>query len=276
MADDHKSTKSTVIDLPTVSYRDLMLGSQDAAVGLLKAASIDGFFQLDLRDTPAQQTVLDALPVVYKAGKQYFAQSPAVKEQDRRQANNGTDRGFTSCPSDEDLELSIDEYRAGNPPFPAVLQAKRETIGNFMESLDQACRVMLASLSASLGLQEGESLDQYHHKADTSESGLKFVSEPTLARIADVADNTHTDGGTFTIIFCKRLGLQTYLPRTKEWAFVPPKDGCCVVNVADALSRFSHGVLHSPRHRVTQVEDGAGERLYLSHFLRPSHKYAGP
>jgi isopenicillin N synthase-like dioxygenase len=142
-----------------------------------------------------------------------------------------------------------------------------------MEALDHACRVLLASLSASLGRDGVDSLDKFHDKSDTSESGLKFIDEPTLTRIADVGDNLHTDGGTFTVIFCERFGLQAFFPSSNQWGFIPPQEGCCVVNVADALSRFSDGTLHSPKHRVTQVEDGTGERFYLSYFLRPSHKY---
>lgn len=142
-----------------------------------------------------------------------------------------------------------------------------------METLDHACRLLLASLSSSLGYEGADSLAKLHEKSDTSESGLKFITEPTLARIADVGDNLHTDGGTFTVVFCEKFGLQAYFPSTDQWGFIRPKEGCCVVNVADALGRFSKGKLHSPKHRVTQIEDGAGERFYLSYFLRPSHKH---
>jgi isopenicillin N synthase-like dioxygenase len=170
-------------------------------------------------------------------------------------------------------QISYDELRAGKISFPAAFEEERSTVGSFMEALDNACRVMLMSLSASLGLQDTDSLAKFHEQSDTSETGLKFISEPTLARVADVGDNLHTDGGTFTVLFYEKLGLQSYFPCKQQWAFIPPMEGCCVVNVADSLARFSNGKMHSPKHRVTQTEDGAGERFYLSYFLRPGHKW---
>lgn len=155
--------------------------------------------------------------------------------------------------------------------MPAVFHAKKQLITDFSNGLDEACRIMLDSLSTSLGLTGDESLAKHHKETESSESGLKFIDEPTLARLADVGDNLHTDGGTFTVVFCEKDGLQTYLPSVDQWAFVPPKAGCAVLNVANALSKMSQGKLHSPQHRVTQMEDGAQRRIYLSYFLRPTH-----
>jgi isopenicillin N synthase-like dioxygenase len=82
-----------VVDLPKISYNDIVKGNPAAAAELFKAASTDGFFQLDLKDGVAQADVLDVLPAVYKAGEEYFAQPAALKEQDRRNGDP-TDRGY--------------------------------------------------------------------------------------------------------------------------------------------------------------------------------------
>ncbi|KAJ1711851.1 hypothetical protein F9C07_2280068 [Aspergillus flavus] len=55
-----------------------------------------------------------------------------------------------------------------------------------------------------------------------------------------------------------------------EWAFPkPPAPGCAIVYGGNFLKLMSNGVLQSPLHRVTQLEDGAGKRFFLSYFLRP-------
>lgn len=82
-----------VVDLPTIRYGDIVQGNPSAAGQLFRAASTDGFFQLDLRDSNVQAEVLNALSAVYKAGEEYFAQPTDVKEKDRR-VGDPTDRGY--------------------------------------------------------------------------------------------------------------------------------------------------------------------------------------
>ena len=41
------------------------------------------------------------------------------------------------------------------------------------------------------------------------------------------------------------------------------------VNVANLLQRLLRGELHYPKHRVIPISDGAKDRYYLSHYLRP-------
>lgn len=133
-------------------------------------------------------------------------------------------------------------------------------VHRFSIACQEASLAMLKCLSSPLAV---------HHRAgQPSETGLKFISEPALPKVSDVGDWTHTDGGTLTMLFYEDWGLQTYLPASKQWAFIPPQVGCVVVNVANSLQRMS-GQFHSPKHRITQVKDGAAKRYYLSYFLRP-------
>jgi isopenicillin N synthase-like dioxygenase len=170
------------------------------------------------------------------------------------------------------MKIPRDELQAGQPLLPAIFEANRDLLLEFTDGLNRACRVMLSCISATLDLPPNKSLNSYHEETESSESGLKFIAEPTLAQLSDVGDNLHTDGGTFTVVFCEKPGLQAFFPSLRQWAFIAPTEGCALVNVGNALARFSGGRLHSPQHRVTQIEDGAEERFYLSYFLRPSHK----
>ena len=80
--------------------------------------------------------------------------------------------------------------------------------------------------------------------------------------------------GSLTLLFSDDYTTEVCLPAPagdgeRQWAFVRPRDGCAVVNVADSLQRLSGGVLRSCLHRVGQPVAGAGERLYVLYYLRP-------
>lgn len=132
-------------------------------------------------------------------------------------------------------------------------------------------RTLLHSLSESLGLDEGSSLENAHSPDGKSDSGIKFVSGPTQASMADVRDTTHTDGGSITLLWCDQWATQLRTKETKEWLWVDPKSNHVMVNIADYLQNQTGGRLHSPAHRVSQPSGGAGDRYFVSYFLRPNH-----
>jgi len=81
----------------------------------------------------------------------------------------------------------------------------------------------------------------------------------------------HTDFGTLTILFNWLGGLQIRLPETGEWVYVKPVPGSAVVNLGDALVKFTAGLLRSNVHRVVPCPGPqAGlTRNSLVYFSRP-------
>ena len=88
--------------------------------------------------------------------------------------------------------------------------------------------------------------------------------------------------GTLTLLFCDDYTTEVRLSDGSEegkgergererqrWAFIEPKDGCAIVNVADSLQRLSGGVLKSRLHRVGQPVKGGGDRYCVLYYLRP-------
>lgn len=149
--------------------------------------------------------------------------------------------------------------------MPRLFQDDWAKISHFIAGCDEACLAVLSSLSEDFMM---------HHRVDQpSESGLKFVLYPSLARLSDVGETLHTDSGTLTLLFYKDWSIHAYLPDADRWGFIPPpEEGCALVNVANTLQRLSGGKLHSPKHRVTQPFDGAKDRYFLSYFLRPENE----
>jgi isopenicillin N synthase-like dioxygenase len=147
------------------------------------------------------------------------------------------------------------------PNFPDLFQENRKNVTEFSAGCDKACLAILKSLSTDFAV---------HHRANQpSDTGLKFVLHPSLARLSDVGETLHTDSGTLTLLFYKDWSIHAFLPDANMWAFTPPLEGCALINVGDSLQRLSGGKFHSPKHRVTQPFDGAKNRYYLSYFLRP-------
>jgi isopenicillin N synthase-like dioxygenase len=127
---------------------------------------------------------------------------------------------------------------------------------------DEACLTLLKNLSKDLLV--------HHRPNQPSDTGLKMVLYPSVAKLSDLPDSTHTDDGTLTLLFYKDWSVHSFIPDANTWAYLPPPpDGCALINVANALQKLSGGRLHSPKHGVTQPFDGAKNRYYLSYFLRP-------
>jgi len=147
------------------------------------------------------------------------------------------------------------------PNFPDLFRENRKNVTEFSAGCNEACLTLLNSLSTDFAV---------HHRANQpSDTGLKFVLHPSLARLSDVGETLHTDSGTLTLLFYKDWSIHAFLPDANMWAFTPPLECCALINVGDSLQRLSGGKLHSPKHRVTQPFDGAKKRYYLSYFLRP-------
>jgi isopenicillin N synthase-like dioxygenase len=150
--------------------------------------------------------------------------------------------------------------------FPGMLAAHAPLLTRFTQRSDKVTKALLHSLLTSLNKPELETT----LTSNPGDSGLKFISAPTCARREDAPDTTHTDGGLITLLWCPLLSSQIRDPQTKEWAWVEPRDGCAIVNVADALQEATGGRLHSCVHRVAQPGDGVEVRVFLSYYLRPA------
>ena len=161
-------------------------------------------------------------------------------------------------------QISRDEVAlkgASTLRLPQPIKDEWKKVTKFSAGCDEACLTLLNSLSADFAA--------YHRADQPSDTGLKMVSSPSLAKSSDVGDSLHTDSGTITLLFYKEWGIHAFLRDAGIWAFIPPLDGCALINVGNSLQRISEGKFHSPEHRVTQPFDGVKNRYYLSYFLRP-------
>ncbi|KAL2126945.1 hypothetical protein VTI74DRAFT_11582 [Chaetomium olivicolor] len=251
-----------VAPLATIDMEKLLHGDIQTAKDLLHAAESPGFFYADLRG-PSCKDMLPDIEVLFALSHSYFEQSQNAKDPHFR---DGIDRGYKPGKGHESFEFATTELQEKALIFPGMLRAHEAVLARFMEQSDKVTKTLLRSLLVSIGKPELEAT----MIANPGDSGLKFISAPTSARRQDTPDTTHTDSGILTLLWCPQLSSQIQDPHTKEWAWVEPKEGCAIVNVADALQELTGGRLHSCVHRVLQPGDGVEERHFLSYYLRPS------
>jgi isopenicillin N synthase-like dioxygenase len=81
----------------------------------------------------------------------------------------------------------------------------------------------------------------------------------------------HTDFGSVTVLFNRLGGLQILPPDSDKWQYVKPLKGHAVVNLGDAIVKFTAGVLRSNIHRVVSPpgEQADHTRMSLVYFARP-------
>jgi isopenicillin N synthase-like dioxygenase len=81
----------------------------------------------------------------------------------------------------------------------------------------------------------------------------------------------HTDFGSVTILFNRVGGLQVLPPGEKDWVYVKPLPGHCIVNLGDAMVKFTNGLLRSNIHRVVAPpgKQVTQTRYSLVYFARP-------
>lgn len=144
-----------------------------------------------------------------------------------------------------------------------------------LESYIRHCRaaidLLLSHLERHLGLPAG-ALADLHRLARPSGDHVRFNQHAAQPFSEDAARlGEHTDFGSLTILFNWLGGLQIRHPASGEWVYVRPVPGSAVVNLGDALVKFTAGVLRSNVHRVC-APPGPQEGLVrnsLVYFSRP-------
>lgn len=82
----------------------------------------------------------------------------------------------------------------------------------------------------------------------------------------------HTDFGSVTVLFNRLGGLQVLPPGADaEWVYVRPLPGHAIINLGDAMVKFTNGLLRSNIHRVAAPPgiQGDSTRYSLVYFARP-------
>lgn len=179
------------------------------------------------------------------------------------------------------LSISLLAEDQGRPPsgaspqtLPPTLNAHSTRLTTLITHCRRICLQLLSAIEESLNLQQA-TLTSQHTGVDDR---LRLISYPSQSDSGPepssrgIRAGQHTDYGSLTLLFQSTIGgLQVFDSRGKEWKDVLPKDGCLVVNVADALEFWLRGLFESSLHRVVEPRriDEQPQRLSMAYFLQP-------
>jgi isopenicillin N synthase-like dioxygenase len=182
-------------------------------------------------------------------------------------------------------------------PSPLILNPHRPIVTSFIHHSHSLVTLILDILNDRLGLARG-TLTSLHRLDAISGDQVRFIKAPPQPKDDKrIALGEHTDFGSVTVLFNRIGGLQVRLPKDMQpeigslhlndslqeqygkngdpqscqWAYVRPLPGHAIVNLGDALVKFTAGILRSNVHRVVPPpgEQANLTRYSLVYFARP-------
>ncbi|EGX89599.1 oxidoreductase [Cordyceps militaris CM01] len=177
----------------------------------------------------------------------------------------------------EFYNISRDDIFGTSKPWPApqVLDQERVFLKAFMHSAQDIVHLLLTLLNEFLQLP-ADTLPSLHRADVPGGDQVRLIKAPPQpADDRQIALGEHTDFGSLTILFNRLGGLQILPPGgaggAAAWTHVRPLPGHAIVNVGDALVKFTNGVLRSNIHRVVSPPgaQAAWPRYSVVYFSRP-------
>lgn len=169
-----------------------------------------------------------------------------------------------------------DDFVGNSDPLPCheLVTENWSVLKDYVYNCRAVIDLMITQLEQHLGLPK-DTLANLHRITERSGDHVRFNQSAIQPFTDEGAKNAeHTDFGTITILMNWLGGLQIRLPDTFEWVYVKPVPGSAVVNLGDALVKFTAGILRSNIHRVVPPpapQDGI-TRNSLVYFSRPEDK----
>jgi isopenicillin N synthase-like dioxygenase len=277
-------------DVPTapllrLSHASLVSRSATETSAFCRACTDLGFFYLDLRDTSAGQTLLSSADALFPLASSLFALPLDEKRQYDFSKSHNSYFGYKgygvnvvdragNMDRNEFYNVSKDDILGQGTrwPAPEVIEQNRDTIREFMEGAHGVVALVLELLNEYLRLPEG-TLQGMHRVQAQSGDQVRFIKAPPQPEgDRRTALGEHTDFGSVTVLFNRLGGLQVLPPgEGAEWCYVKPLPGHAIVNLGDAMVKFTNGLLRSNIHRVNSPpgEQAKCTRYSLVYFNRP-------
>ncbi|KAJ5541760.1 hypothetical protein N7494_006836 [Penicillium frequentans] len=279
-------TEIPTAPLLRLSLGKLLAGDKSELDRLFEASVEIGFFYLDFQDSQLGSSLLQDVDKLFGVGKELFELSLEEKNKyDFSKQNSyfgykaqgvavvdkegNLDRNEFYNVSKDDI-LGISEQL----PAPSLLNQNRKPIESFMRNSHAIVTLILTILNDKLGLPPS-TLPDMHRQSALSGDQVRWVKAPPQPmNDRRVALGQHTDFGSVTVLLNRLGGLQVQMPGTDDWVYVRPLPGHAIINLGDAMVKFSNGLLRSNIHRVSAPPGAQAEctRYSLVYFARPEDK----
>ena len=278
--------------LPVIDISELCSDdpAKRTAVGAqLRAACVDkGFFYCAGHGIP--QGLIDA---VFAETKGLFALPEESKLEIEKSRVSTCNRGYevlggqvleAGAPPDRKegyyigLELPSDDPRVaagrfnrGPNVWPNGLPGFEPTMAAYFEAMRRLAERLMNGIALSLGLEE-DYFDTYKRDPIATLRLLHYPPQRDNAAPDEKGAGAHTDWGALTLLLQDDVGgLQVLDNASGDWIHADPVPGTFVVNLGDALARWTNDLYKSTRHRV--VNSSGRERYSVPFFYNGDADY---
>ena len=217
-------------------------------------------------DLPAEQKMTVAMP---RPGYPY-GYSPLLGETLAASLGNGgppdLKESFAIGPVDPPQHAMLDpdeSFAWSENLWPSALPEFRTAWEIYFREMSALAARLLSTMAVALGL----SPSHFESSIDRHTSAMRALNYPTPATVADgqLGAGAHTDYGTLTILLADPVqqGLQVR-DDAGEWRPVTAEPGSFVVNLGDAMARWTNDRWRSTLHRVV-VPTGRRQSIAFFH-----------
>jgi isopenicillin N synthase-like dioxygenase len=256
------------------------LDDEDAATQIAAACRDSGF--LVVTNHGVDQALLDAaqaaatrffdLPVTDKmtVAMPYpgYPYGYAPMQGERLAASLGTNtppdlkETFSMGPIDRPAELPADPAEAfvyESTPWPEHLPEMQPALEAYYRAMSELVARIMRLFAEALQLPG----DFFDARIDRHTSALRVLNYPALDKPAEPGQlraGAHTDYGTMTVLLAEAPeGLEVLVPSPAgdRWTAVPAVHGSLIVNLGDAMARWTNDRWRSTLHRVITPNERA-------------------
>ena len=297
-------TDVPIAPVPQVSLSKLQAGDATECKKVFEACKNEGFFHLDLTTSPdLGQPLLSCAEKLYPKASEFADMPLSTKFEylinpqiDGHGSLSGWKPAMTDIRSQADnsgaLLLKPGEHPdttewwnidkdhlfgfVPSRPYPKEIMTPENTdiMKTFSENGHLVSMLVLDILGRELGIAP-ELLTKRHAFDQPSGDHVRLTYKPPMPEgKAATGLNAHHDIGSVTVLFnwLGGLQIQSIEPgREGEWEYVRPVPGHALINLGDAMVKYSDGILKSGFHRVIEApgEQRKSTRISIVTFLKP-------
>ncbi|EXJ61713.1 hypothetical protein A1O7_02142 [Cladophialophora yegresii CBS 114405] len=251
----------TTAPLVSISLSKLETNDDVESRTFFKASKELGFFYLSMEGSSLGEKLVSQAEQLHRLQKEFHNLPDAEKDKVAREKIDPffgyrhlgtTELEDGSVKRNETYNMRKDDLVGNCTPLPCPDLIKRnwDLLASYARNCRAAIDLMFTHLERNLELPIG-TLAKLHRIEERSGDHIRFNrTAPGKFSEEKAKLGEHTDFGSLTILFNWLGGLQIRLPETNEWVYVRPVPGSAVVNLGDALVRFTAGLLRSNVHRV--------------------------
>ncbi|KAI0812858.1 Clavaminate synthase-like protein [Xylaria sp. FL0064] len=274
--------------MSTISFGSLRQGDDQVEKDVLKACKEVGFFLLDLRGDELGTELIHEVDQLFHICEETLNLPDSIKEQHQNDIPRSF-LGFKPIGQAKTEKDEPDRYEMFNisqdglmgtvplQSLPGSLYNHLPVIISYLRHCQNIIAILNVALARQLELPES-TFTAFQSPTKQSGTVLRLLKSYASPEAVDLRTSLihHTDFGTITLLANIVGGLQILKPGgspldESAWAWARPQPGCLIVNIGDAMTQWTGGILRSNMHRVVYAPGAQRfvDKYTVAYLARP-------